>query len=250
MNRSAPTSRAAASPGSRAERPPARRAAPAGRQVDQPPGADPRRAGCRREPDRRSRRRRRRSLDRRDHAPRSGRRSSASVDAATAGDGRTVELPDRLARRRRPPPAGRGPGLRQLGDEPPAAERRPCRIADDRHARRRRFVASAPGRSYHRTAALDGRRAPGAPERLPPSPDRGWSYPAPGDRLHDARAECAGEVGSPPGGASGGGPNDGPRVDRDPRPHGADAPRTRRAGRAGRHAGWRGGLDGTRRAWR
>ena len=72
-------------------------------------------------------------------------------------------------------------------------------------------------------AVLHARR-----RRLPPSPDRGRSHPAPGDRLRDAGAERTGEVGDPAGGAAGGGPDDGPRSGRDARPHGADAAGARR----------------------
>ncbi len=110
------------------------------------------------------------------------------------------------------------------------------------HARRGRVVARPSGGSYHRTAALDGRRASRPPERLPSATDRGRSYPAPGDRRHDVRAERTGEVGDPAGGAAGGRGDDGPRVGRDARSHGADAPCAGRAGRAdgrsGRSAAW------------
>ena len=62
--------------------------------------------------------------------------------------------------------------------------------AADGTPRRRRFVARPPGGSYHRTAALDGRRAPRPAERLPPSPDRGRSHPAPGHRLRRRRCRA------------------------------------------------------------
>ena len=54
--------------------------------------------------------------------------------------------------------------------------------------------------------------------------------------VRDAGAERAGEVGDPAGRAAGGRPDDGPRVGRDARPHGADAAGARRAGRARRTA--------------
>ena len=64
------------------ERPPARRPPPARRQVDQPSGADPGRAGRRREPDRGRRRRRRRALDGRHRGGAGRHRSSASPRTA------------------------------------------------------------------------------------------------------------------------------------------------------------------------
>ena len=83
-------------------------------------------------------------------------------------------------------------------------------------------------------AALHARRA-----RFPASADRDRSDPAPGDRLHDAGPERPGEVGDPAGGAAGGRADDGPRVGRDARPHGADAPGARRAGASAATAGRR-----------
>ena len=92
-----------------------------------------------------------------------------------------------------------------------------------------------------------GADARGPAERLPSSPDRDRSYPAPGDRLRDAGAERAGEVGDPAGRAAGRRADDGPRVGRDARPHGADAAGARacRSTRTGR--GRRGGRDRGRR---
>ena len=189
------------------------------------------------------RRRRRRALDRRDRG-----RARGDGRARRRATGRTVGYRVVSPRRGRPRPSRRGvldcgnsgTSLRLLSGVLAGLPMTAILDGDD-------SLRRPPGGSYHRTTALDGRRAPCAPERLPPSPDRGRSYPAPGDRLHDAGAERAGEVGDPAGGASGGGADDGPRVGRDPRPHGTDAARTGRAGRADGRAGWRGGRDGTRR---
>ena len=177
-------------------------------------------------------------------------RSTAGIVAAlgatvarSARRGPDGRLPGRLARRRRPARAGRRPRLRQLRDEPAADERRARRPADDLHARWRCVVAWPSGGSYHRTAALDGRRASRTIERLPTSTDRDRSYPAPGHRRHDVGAERTGEVGDPAGGAASGWGDDGSRVDRDSRSHGTDAAGAGRAGRADGRAGWLGGLD-------
>ena len=78
-----------------AGRAPARRAPPARRQVDQPSGPPPRRAGRRGEPDRGRRRRGRRPLDGRHRARPRG---HGRADPDRRPDGR---LPGRLARRRR-----------------------------------------------------------------------------------------------------------------------------------------------------
>ena len=138
-----------------------------------------------REPHRRRRRWRRRPLDRRDRRARSAPPSSALRD-----DGRTVDYrvvspgADGLTR------AATRPRLRQLRDDPAPDRRTARRAADDRHPRRRRFVAPPTGRSYHRATALDGRGAPRPTERLPPTTDRGRSYPAPVDRLPRRRCRA------------------------------------------------------------
>ena len=122
------------------------------------------------------------------------------------------------------------------------------RAADDDDPRRGRFIARPTGRSYHRTTALDGRGASRSAERLPPSRDRGRSYPSPGDRVHDADAKRAGEVRDPAGGVASGWPNHGPRIGRHARPHGTDV---EVAGRAGREQGIgerRNDRDGRRRS--
>ena len=161
------------------ERPPARRAAPARRQVDQPPGADPRRAG----------RRARAGSRAPATAPTSARppgswRRSARPSSGSPATGRTVDLPGRLARA--PTACAEPDGILDCGNSGTSLRLISGVLAGlpmTAHPRRRRFVAPPSGRSYHRTAALDGRGAPRPPERLPPSPDRGRSYPAPGDRL-------------------------------------------------------------------
>ena len=171
----------------------------------------------------RRRRRRRRPLDRRRSAGRSG-ATVERLDGRPAGraaddvDYRVVSPGvDGLARAR-----GR-PRLRQLRDEPPAVRRDPRRAALPERPRRRRFVATATGRPYHRTASRDGRDAPRPLRRFPPAADRHRS-PAPSRRRSmDPGPERAGEVGDPAGGAPGGGPDDGPRGGRDARPHRADA---------------------------
>ena len=93
-----------------------------------------------------------------------------------------------------------------------------------------------PGRSYHRTAALDGRGAPCPPERFPSAIDRGRPYPAPGDRPSTTRPERPGEVGDPAGGPPRRRPDDGPRSGRDAGSHRADAAGARGAGGARRRA--------------
>ena len=124
-------------------------------------------------------------------------------------------------------------------------------LAADPRPRRRSLVAAATGGSYHRTAALDGRGAPCAPERFPSATDRGRPHPAPGDRRDDRRPERPGEVGDPAGGAAGRRSDDRPRGDRDPRSHRADAPGARGAGRARGDRGWAGfGLESRGRGTR
>ena len=109
----------------------------------------------------------------------------------------------------------------------------PRRPALPERPRRRRFIATPSGRSYHRTAALDGRGAARPVGRLPSAGHRDRSHPAPGGRRRDARPERPGQVGDPAGRAAGGRPDDGPRVGRDARSHGADAAGARHRGRDG-----------------
>ena len=154
--------------------------------------------------------------------PGSSRALGATVERMRE-DGRTVDYRVVSPGADGLPRAGGHARLRQLRHEPAADERGARRAALDGDPRRRRFVASPSGGSYHRTAALDGGVAPCPSERFPPSPDRDRSYPAHGHRLHDAGAERTGEVGGPAGGTSGGWSDDGPGVDRNARPHGTDA---------------------------
>ena len=150
------------------------------------------------------RRRRGRALDGRRSSGRSGRPSSGS-----ASDGRTVDyrVVSPGADGLRDPAAtldcgNSGTSLRLIAGmlAGPALHE---------HAGRRRFVASASGRSYHRTAASDGRDARRPAERLPPAADSDRSIAARGHRPCDAGTQRAGEVGGPAGRASGGRPDDG-----------------------------------------
>ena len=108
-----------------------------------------------------------------------------AVGRATAGgvDYRVVSPgADGLPRTRRTSSTAATPG-RACGSSTGRA-RRP---ADDRDPRRRRFVASPSGGSYHRTAALDGRGAPrpASDDSLPPltvvghTPLRAMDYTTP-----------------------------------------------------------------------
>ena len=226
------------------ERAPARRAAPARRQVGQPSCADAGRPGRWREPHQRRRRRGGRALD-------GGHRRRARARPSTGSRARarrSATASSRVARThsRRP----RANSIAELRDEPPADERRPGRAAPDGHPRRRRFVAPPSGGSYHRTTALDGCRPPWPARRFPPTTDRDRSYPASGDRLHDDGAERTGEVGHPARGTSRGRADDGPRVGRDPRPHGTDAASEGRAGRADGRTGRVGRMVAGRRGRR
>ena len=228
VRRDSPAADSSPSPGVRGERPPARRAAAARRQVDQPPGADAGGAAAGESRHRGRRRRRRRPLDGRDRGAPSGReverRRRRRADRRPTGSSRRA--PTACAS---PPPildcGNSGTSLRLIAGMLAGL---PMTTTLDGDA----FIARPSGRSYHRTTALDGRGAPRPPERLPPSRDRGRSYPAPGDRVRDAGAERAGEVGDPAGGVASGWADDGPRIGRDARPHGADAAGARRAGRA------------------
>ena len=196
----------------------------------------------------RRRRRRRRPLDGGHHArPRRDRRPTA--ETATAGrrlPGRSRPGVDGL----REPAAtldcgNSGTSLRLF-----AGHAR--RAAVDGGPGRRRFVARPSGRSYHRTAARDGRGAPcpRPDDSLPPvtvvgrTPLRAIDWPTPG-------AERAGEVGDPAGGASGRRRDDGPRGGRDARPHRADAAGAGRA-RSSRSRRRDGGAvaSRSREAWR
>ena len=156
----------------------ARRTRAARRQVDQPPGVAARRPGRGREQDRRRRRRRGRPDDCRAHRTPRGRGGAAR--RATAGGC---------------PTGSSRPGVDGLDEADGVLD---CRnsgttlrlsagilagLAGDPRPGRRQLIAAPSGGSYHRTAALDGRRAPCAPERFPSATDRGRPYPAPGDRL-------------------------------------------------------------------
>ena len=219
----------------------ARRGPPARRQVDQPPGVDHGRAGRGREPDPRRGRRRGCALDGGHH------RSPGRVGGAGRRRRPERRLPGDLARRRRPARACRGARLRELRDEPAAGCRDDRRTAAEGGPGWGQFIAPPTGGSYHRTAALDGRGAPGTRRRLPPSTHRGRCYPAPTDRLPDPGAKCPGQVGDPSRGAPGGGTDDGSRGGRDPGSHGANAPGPGDPRRTARRLGC-GGLDGRRRA--
>ena len=125
--------------------------------------------------------------------------------------GRPGRLPDRVAGDRRTPRGGSDPRLRQLGDDHPADRGDPGRTARLSRPRRRRFVAPAPARSYHRATARDGRRGPCAAGQFAPADDRGRPHSPQGDRCPDGRAERPGEVGDPAGRVAGRGSDDGPR---------------------------------------
>ena len=180
----------------------------------------------RREPDRRAPATARTSARPRRSARALGASVERIVDDATGERRRTVVASPGVDGLRA---AGGRPRLRQLRDEPPAVRRDPRRPALPERPRRRRFIAPPSGRSYHRTAALDGCGAPRPIERLPSAGHRDRSHPAPRGRRLDDRPERPGQVGDPPGRASGGRPDDGPGVGRDARPHGADAPGAGRA---------------------
>ena len=185
---------------------PARRAAAARRQVDQPPRADARRcwptarAGS---PGRAT------APTSARPRPRSSRRSARRVERRP----RRRRPERRLRGRRRPGPTGSpsrparstaATPARACGSSP--AWSPGCRCGSSSTATRRCgavrwLVSSSRCVGWARWSTVGA-------ERFPPAPHRGRAHPAQGDRLHDAGAVGAGEVGDPAGGPSGRGTND------------------------------------------
>ena len=191
----------------------------AGGQVDLAPGADPRGAGGRRDPDQRV-------------ARRAGRARHRAGDAGLRRDRRAARA-GRLARR-----GGRGrwlPGARerhrpwQFRDRGATGHGRDGDYRHHRDLHRRRQPARAPDGPDHRSAGAvrrRGARAAGRPAA--DHADRG-ARPDPG-AVHDTDALGAGEVGGAARRAERAGRDRGDREGADARPYRADAAGLRRRG--------------------